>query len=89
MSGMFNYKDVASLFAETKDWQPLSNHSTQHYALKFVFGEIDAARRLLASQKATSSDFSRIENRIKMLKMLAKTVAELPITSPHPTRSRA
>ena len=79
---MFDYTDVTTLFKAASEWQPLSHHSTQHYALKFIFGEIDAARRLHASLKSRGEDFDNVERRLKMLKMLAKTIADLPIAPP-------
>lgn len=78
MSKMFDYGNVGNLYDKASKWEPLSHHSKQDYAIKFIFGEIDAARRKLSSNKKDII----IQNRLSMLKQLAKTVSSLPIPPP-------
>lgn len=79
MSKMFNYSSSEDLFAEAMTWQPL-DASRQDYAIKFIFGEIDGARRTAHRAKNNGTyDQKKFDGRIKMLKSLAATIARLPI----------
>lgn len=85
MSDMFDYNNVSSLLERSMDWSPIDHWATQHYALKFIFGELDLARRQHASAKSLKKNkiyLQRMEKRIAMLKMLAATIRELDIQPP-------
>lgn len=82
MSKMFNYSSSEDLFAEAMTWQPL-DASRQDYAIKFIFGEIDGARRTAHRARNNGTyDQKKFDNRIRMLKSLAATIARLPIPDP-------
>lgn len=82
MSKMFNYSNSEDLFVEAMTWQPL-DASRQDYAIKFIFGEIDGARRAAHRAKNNGTyDQKKFDGRIRMLKSLAATIAMLPIPDP-------
>lgn len=79
MSNMFNYENTENLYKTALDWPHITDPSLQDYALKFIFGEIDLARRKLSSNRSKRQPIEAENRRIFMLKSLASTIAKLPI----------
>lgn len=72
---MFNYDNVDELFKLASSFEKIEDRSTQLYSIKFLFGELDLARRSLASLKSKKQKLIPIENRIKMIKRTIATIA--------------
>ncbi len=76
---MFNYDDIDSLIKEAMGWKPL-DEIRFGYAIKFIFGEIDGARRTADRARDNGVyDQRKFDGRISMLKSLAASIARLPI----------
>jgi hypothetical protein len=79
MSKMFNYDNINELIKEAMTWEPLDD-VRYDYALKFIFGEIDGARRTADRARNNGTyDQKKFDGRIRMLKSLAATIARLPV----------
>lgn len=79
MSKMFKYDDIDALIKEAMEWKPL-DETRFDYALKFIFGEIDGARRTAdRSRNYGACDQKKFDGRISMLKSLAASIVRLPI----------
>lgn len=79
MSKMFKYDDIDALMKEAMEWKPL-DETRFDYALKFIFGEIDGARRTADRARNDGTyDQKKFDGRISMLKSLAASIVRLPI----------
>lgn len=74
-----DYTDESALFKTISEWTPIRYYSTQIYAIKFIMGEIDAAKRLLRNLEKLGQPVRKVQLRLSMLKSVAYTISKLPI----------
>lgn len=82
MSKMFDYNDPYALYEEGRKFDPITHIQEKDYAVKYLFGLLDAQLRLKQSDASKKLPNQGRDRRIKLIRQLIGTITQLPVMTP-------